>query len=125
VIAQQQIAQSAGGQHDEVFRLLIESVHDYAIFMLDPGGYITTWNRGAERITRYSASEIIGKHFSVFYPPQDVASGKPAWELLEATRDGRFEDEGWRIRGDGTPFWSNVVITAVRDASGTWWASVR
>jgi sigma-B regulation protein RsbU (phosphoserine phosphatase) len=110
--------QLAPAPHDDVFRMLVESVHDYAIFMLDPNGFITTWNAGAERIKGYAANEIIGKHFSVFYPPQDVSSGKPAWELEEAARVGRFEDEGWRLRNDGTRFWSNVVITAVRDSAG-------
>jgi sigma-B regulation protein RsbU (phosphoserine phosphatase) len=104
--------------HDHVFRLLVESVHDYAIFMLDPGGYISTWNAGAERIKGYTANEIIGKHFSVFYPPHDIAADKPGWELREAVREGRFEDEGWRIRKDGSRFWSNVVISAVRDSAG-------
>lgn len=105
-------------QHDHVFRMLVESVHDYAIFMLDPDGFITTWNAGAERIKGYTANEIIGKHFSVFYPPQDIAADKPAWELREAVREGRFEDEGWRIRKDGSRFWSNVIITPVRDPAG-------
>lgn len=105
-------------QQDHVFRLLVESVHEYAIFMLDPNGFITTWNAGAERIKGYTANEIIGKHFSVFYPPQDLAADKPGWELREAVREGRFEDEGWRIRKDGSRFWSNVIITAVRDSAG-------
>lgn len=86
--------------------------------MLDPRGHIVTWNLGAERIKGYSASEIIGKHFSVFYPAEDVAAGKPDWELVEAERDGRFEDEGWRLRKDGSRFWANVIITALRDSEG-------
>jgi PAS domain S-box-containing protein len=102
----------------EQFRLLVASVRDYAIFMLDPGGFITTWNLGAERIKGYAASEIIGSHFSTFYPPEEVAAGKPAWELTEAERVGRFEDEGWRVRKDGTRFWANVVITALRGPDG-------
>ncbi len=102
----------------EQFRLLVASVRDYAIFMLDPGGHIATWNLGAERIKGYAASEIIGRHFSVFYPPEDIAAGKPSWELAEAERLGRFEDEGWRLRKDGSAFWANVTITALRDASG-------
>jgi PAS domain S-box-containing protein len=105
-------------QHDEQFRLLVACVRDYAIFMLDPRGVIATWNSGAERIKGYAAHEIIGKHFSVFYPSEDVAADKPAWELREATRVGRHEDEGWRIRKDGSRFWANVVITAVRDSDG-------
>jgi PAS domain S-box-containing protein len=100
------------------FRLLVASVRDYAIFVLDTQGHVATWNLGAERIKGYAATEIIGRHFSVFYPPEDVARGKPAWELAEAEREGRFEDEGWRVRKDGTRFWANVIITALRDASG-------
>jgi PAS domain S-box-containing protein len=105
-------------QDDEQFRLLVASVKDYAIFMLDTQGYVTTWNLGAERIKGYAANEIIGKHFSTFYPPEEIAAGKPAWELREAEREGRFEDEGWRLRKDGTRFWANVVITALRDSAG-------
>jgi PAS domain S-box-containing protein len=102
----------------EQFQLLVASVRDYAIFMLDREGYITTWNLGAERIKGYDASEIIGRHFSVFYPPDDIADRKPAWELAEAERHGRFEDEGWRLRKDGSRFWANVIITALRDSDG-------
>jgi PAS domain S-box-containing protein len=100
------------------FRLLVETVRDYAIFMLDPTGHVATWNAGAERIKGYSADEIIGRHFSVFYPEERVAEGFPQYELEVAARDGRFEDEGWRIRKDGTRFWANVVITALRNAAG-------
>jgi PAS domain S-box-containing protein len=102
----------------EQFRLLLACVQDYAIFMLDPAGYVTTWNLGAQRIKGYEASEIIGRHFSIFYPPEQIAANKPAWELVVAEREGRFEDEDWRLRRDGTRFWANVVITAVRDAEG-------
>jgi PAS domain S-box-containing protein len=102
----------------EQFRLLVANVQDYAIFMLDPRGYVTTWNLGAQRIKGYEAHEIIGRHFSTFYPPEEVAANKPAWELVVAEREGRFEDEGWRLRRDGTRFWANVIITAVRDADG-------
>lgn len=102
----------------EQFRLLVASVRDYAIFMLDPGGHIATWNLGAERIKGYAAGDVIGRHFSIFYPPEDVAAGKPAWELTEAARLGRFEDEGWRLRKDGSAFWANVVITALRGEDG-------
>jgi PAS domain S-box-containing protein len=98
------------------FRLLVESVKDYAIFMLDPAGRVTTWNAGAEAIKGYRAEEILGRHFSVFYPPPAVASGWPARELEAALEAGRFEDEGWRVRKDGTSFWANVVITAIFDA---------
>jgi PAS domain S-box-containing protein len=100
------------------FKLLVESVKDYAIFILDPEGNVATWNPGAERIKGYRASEIIGKHFSVFYPPEDTASGKCEAELETATREGRFEDEGWRVRKDGSRLWANVTITALRDLQG-------
>lgn len=98
---------------EERFRILVESVQDYAIFMLDTSGHIVSWNIGAQKIKGYSADEIIGRHFSVFYPPEDIVGGKPAMELVVAARDGRIEDEGWRVRKDGTMFWANVVITAV------------
>ena len=103
---------------EERFRLIVQTVRDYAIFMLDPTGHIATWNAGAERIKGYRADEIIGKHFSVFYPAEDRDWDKPAWELREASRDGRFEDEGWRVRKDGARFWANVVITALHDDEG-------
>jgi len=102
----------------ELLRLLIEAVRDYAIFALDPEGYILTWNPGAQRFKGYTADEIVGQHFSIFYPPEDIEWGKPAWELVVAAREGRFEDEGWRLRKDGTRFWANVVITALRDETG-------
>ena len=102
-----------------IYQLMVESVRDYAIFMLDPNGYIASWNRGAQRIKGYTADEIIGRHFSVFYGPEDIAARKPEWELEIAGRDGRFEDEGYRIRKDGTTFWASVVITAVRDNDGS------
>jgi PAS domain S-box-containing protein len=98
-----------------IYQLMVESVRDYAIFMLDPAGYIASWNRGAERIKLYTASEIIGRHFSVFYPQSDIDAGKPAYELEVAAAEGTFEDEGIRLRKDGTAFWANVIITAVRD----------
>ena len=99
-------------------RLLVETVQDYAIFMLDVEGYVRTWNTGAKRIKGYEASEIIGKHFSIFYPEYDVSGGKPKRELEIATAEGRCEDEGWRIRKDGSRFWANVVITALRNSDG-------
>lgn len=98
--------------------LLVSSVIDYAIFMLDPSGYVLTWNEGAQRIKGYSASEIIGRHFSVFYPDEEARSRKPDWELEIAKREGRYEEEGWRVRKDGTRFWASVVITALRDETG-------
>jgi PAS domain S-box-containing protein len=106
-------------ESEERFRLLIENSIDYAIFMLNPEGYIASWNPGAQRSKGYTADEIIGRHFSVFYTPEAVASDWPGYELKEATRVGRFEDEGWRVRKDGSRFWANVVITALRGADGT------
>jgi len=103
---------------DGLLRILVESVRDYAIFVLDPTGHVMTWNRGAARLKGYSHDEIVGKHFSAFYQHDDVAAGKPAWELEVAERDGRVEDEGWRVRNDGSLFWANVIITAMRDADG-------
>jgi PAS domain S-box-containing protein len=105
-------------QSEERFRLLVESVRDYAIFMLDPNGLVLTWNAGAERFKGYRAAEIIGQHFSRFYPPDALARGLPEHELRVATDTGSFEDEGWRVRKDGSLFWANVVITAVRNAQG-------
>jgi PAS domain S-box-containing protein len=105
-------------RNDRAFPLLIESTTDYAIFMLDPNGVIASWNAGAERIKGYTKDEIIGKHFSIFYPPEAIARNWPATELERAARDGRIEDEGWRVRKDGTYFWANVVITALRDEEG-------
>jgi PAS domain S-box-containing protein len=103
---------------DERFRLLVEGVKDYAIFMLDPRGCVASWNIGAERIKGYRANEIIGQYFARFYPEEDVRAGKCEMELERASRDGRFEDEGWRVRKDGTRFWANVVITALHSNSG-------
>ncbi|MEU4724682.1 PAS domain S-box protein [Nonomuraea dietziae] len=103
---------------DRDLHLLVQSVVDYSIFMLDPDGRIVTWNEGAQRINGYTAQEIIGSHFSVFFPPEDVASNKPEWELMTATAEGRVEDEGWRVRKDGTRFWANVIITALFDETG-------
>lgn len=102
----------------EQFRLLVDSVTEYAIFMLDPAGYIVTWNAGAERLKGYSESEIVGKHFSLFYTPEDIQRGHPAEELAAAVSEGRYEEEGWRIRKDGSRFWANVVITPIRAADG-------
>jgi PAS domain S-box-containing protein len=105
-------------QSEERFRLIVQNVRDYGIFMLDSDGRVASWNEGAHRIKGYTADEIIGRHFSTFYPEEDVRSGKPPWELEVAKRDGRFEDEGWRLRKDGTRFWANVIITALRDGTG-------
>jgi PAS domain S-box-containing protein len=103
---------------EEKFRLLVEAVQDYAIFLLDTEGRVSSWNIGAERIKGYKASEIIGRHFSVFYPEEDVRSKKPERELKIAVEQGRVEDEGWRVRRDGSRFWANVVITALKDNFG-------
>jgi PAS domain S-box-containing protein len=104
---------------EDRYFLLIEAVQDYAIFMLDPAGNVSSWNPGAQRIKGYSHDEIIGRHFSAFYTDEDIAAGKPARELAIAAAEGRVEDEGWRVRRDGSRFWANVTISAVRDASGT------
>jgi PAS domain S-box-containing protein len=106
-------------QSEEKLRLMIASVSDYAIFMLEPDGRVASWNPGARRIKGYRPDEIIGTHFSRFYPPEDVEASKPAHELDTAAAQGRFEDEGWRVRKDGSRFWANVVISAVRDDGGT------
>ena len=101
-----------------IYRRLVEQAKEYALFVLDPGGRIMTWNLGAQRLKGYAEEEIVGQHFSVFYPPDAVARGWPAHELKVAAREGRFEDEGWRVRKDGSRFWANVVITALRDDNG-------
>jgi PAS domain S-box-containing protein len=103
---------------EQRFRLLVEAAQDYAIFMLDADGRVSSWNIGAKRIKGYEPSEIIGQHFSRFYPEVDVQAGKPQRELQDAMRDGRVEDEGWRVRKDGSRFWANVVITALRGEQG-------
>src|SRR3954451_21779745 len=105
-------------QSEQRFRLFVEAVRDYAIFMLDPEGNISTWNTGAERIKGYKPWEIIGQHFSVFYPEEDLKSRKPWHELEIAAKEGRVEDEGWRLRKDGSRFWANVIITAIKDENG-------
>ena len=103
---------------DEQFRLLVASVTDYAIYLLDPGGRVVSWNAGAERIKGYRADEIVGRNFSLFYPLEDRGAGKPQQALAQAAREGRVEAEGWRVRKDGSRFWAEVVITALRDAHG-------
>jgi PAS domain S-box-containing protein len=103
---------------DRVFRYLVDSVRDYAIFLLDTKGHVATWNPGAQRIKQYTSEEIIGKHFSIFYPAADRESGKPEMELAVAAETGRFEDEGWRLRKDGSRFWANVIIIRVNDEGG-------
>src|SRR5690242_4366383 len=102
----------------ELYRLLIESVRDYAIFALDATGHILTWNPAAQRLKGWTASEIVGKPFSMFYTPEEIAAGRPQHNLEVAAREGRVEDEGWRVRKDGSRFWASVVITALRDTKG-------
>jgi len=114
-LAQRKQYEDALRQNEERFRHLVEGVKDYAIFGLDAGGHIMSWNAGAQRIKGYAASEIIGSHFSRFYTPEDLARNWPAHELEVASVEGRFEDEGWRVRKDGSRFWANVVITALYD----------
>ena len=111
-------AEDALRQSEERFRLVVSNVKDYAILTLDPEGLVLSWNEGAEKIKGYTSEEIIGQHFSRFYSSEDVGNGKPAFELEQATNNGRAEDEGWRIRKDGSRFFANVVITALRDQMG-------
>ncbi|HET6345631.1 MAG TPA: PAS domain S-box protein, partial [Myxococcota bacterium] len=103
---------------EERFRLLVTSVRDYGIFMLDPNGVIASWNAGAERLNGYTADEAVGQHFSIFYPQEVRDQGHPAYELAEARTHGTYTEEGWRLRKDGRPFWASVLITALRDAHG-------
>src|SRR3954454_15841067 len=100
-------------------RLLVESQPDYAIFLLDPAGHVLTWNGGARRLKGYAADEIIGRHFSVFYPPEQMEDGLPGRILESARVNGRHEAEGWRVRKDGSRFWADVVVTSLRDETGT------
>ncbi|BCM22103.1 PAS domain-containing sensor histidine kinase [Mesorhizobium sp. J8] len=117
-ITERRAAHEALRQSERQFRLLVSGVTDYALFMLDPNGLVTSWNAGAERIKGYTAEEIIGQHFSLFYTEHDRAAGLPGRALHTATRDGRFETEGHRVRKDGTLFWANVVIDPIRDERG-------
>jgi len=111
-------AEAALRESEERFRLLVGTVRDYAIYMLDPTGHVMSWNRGAEQIKGYTAEEIVGKHFACFYTPEAVAAGTPATALATAAEQGRFEEENWRLRKDGSRFWADVVITAVRGDQG-------
>lgn len=115
-LTQQREAAETVRRSEERFRLLVQNVKEYAIFMLDPTGHIMTWNEGAQRIKGYTASEIVGQHFSIFYPEVDVAARKPERELAIATDTGVYKEDGWRVRKDGSLFWASVVITAVHDA---------
>jgi len=104
---------------EQRYRSLIEGVRDYAIFMLDPGGNVMSWNEGAKRLKGYTEREILGKHFSIFYPEETKNSGFPEFELGQAKKTGRFEDEGIRVRKNGTTFYANVIITAIFDSENT------
>ena len=117
-VTEERRASEARLELEERFRLLVTQVRDYAIFMLDPAGRISSWNAGAARLKGYEEAEILGRHFSVFYTPEDIASGKPARELEEALAVGRVEDEGLRLRKDGSSFLANVVITPLRNQDG-------
>jgi PAS domain S-box-containing protein len=111
-------AQKAASETEEQFRLLVQGVTDYAIFMLSPAGIVTSWNAGAERIKGYSRAEIVGQHFSCFYTNEDRAAGAPALILATAAKDGRVEREGWRVRKHGSRFWAHVIVDAIRDETG-------
>jgi formate hydrogenlyase transcriptional activator len=118
-ISRRKTAEEALRRSEDRFRLVVEAVKDYAIFMLDASGRVITWSPAAERLKGYRPDEIIGRHFSRFYTPEDLERGKPDMELKMAAEAGRYEDEGWRARKDGSRFWANVVITAIRDPDGT------
>jgi PAS domain S-box-containing protein len=113
-------AERPGGSlnEEDIYRLLVSAITDYAVYMLDPTGVVTSWNPGAQRFKGYQAHEILGQHFSRFYTDQDRATGLPSRALKIATEDGRFENEGWRLRKDGTRFWAHVVIDAIRNDAG-------
>ena len=118
-ITERKIAEEALRESEELFRLLVQGVTDYAIYMLSPTGVVTNWNSGAERIKGYTREEAIGLHFSAFYTEEDRAIALPAQTLAIAMRDGRFEKEGWRVRKDGTRFWAHVVIDVIHNELGT------
>ena len=117
-LSEKRIVEEKLRESEERFRLMVVGVRDYAIFLIDPNGIISTWNEGAERLKGYTSEQAVGRHFSMFYPEEDRETDKARYELDEATLTGRYEEEAWRIRRDGTRFWANVVITALRDKSG-------
>jgi PAS domain S-box-containing protein len=112
------VSKAGRAERRDLYRLLVESVGEYAIFALDPGGHILTWNAGARQIKGYTSAEILGKHFSIFYSPEEIAAGKPQRALEVAAAEGHVEDEGWRVRKDGSRFWASVAISALRDSRG-------
>ena len=118
-VTDRKIAERTLQESEERYRLLVQGVQEYAIFQLDPTGHVVSWNAGAERLKGYTAEEIIGKHFSIFYPSEDQLDEKPQHILARATQQGQSEDEGWRIRKDASRFWASVVVTALRDSAGT------
>jgi len=118
-LTDRKMAEETLKQSEQQFRLLVQSVTDYAIYMLAPDGRVTNWNLGAQRIKGYLPEEVIGRHFSMFYTPEDQAAGLPAWALEIATREGRFENKGWRVRKDGTRFLAHVVVDPIRGDTGT------
>ncbi|NHC25173.1 PAS domain S-box protein [Nocardioides sp. IC4_145] len=117
-VTEQRAAEAELHETEQRFRLLVEAVQDYAIFMLDPDGHVASWNAGAQRLKGYSAEDIVGRSFRTFYPPDKQAERHPEHELAIARREGRYEEEGWRVRKDGSRFWAHVTITAVHDADG-------
>lgn len=117
-ITERKLSENALRQSEDRFRLMVSSVQDYAIFMLDLDGHVETWNDGAQRLKGYTTEEVVGKHFSLFYVPEDLARGRPNQELQIARELGRFEDEGWRVRKDGSRYWANVIVTPIPDENG-------
>ncbi len=117
-ITEKKRAEDALKQSEESLRMIISNIKDYSVITLDPQGMVTGWNGAAERITGYRTEDILGKHLSIFYTPEDVAIGKPTTELEIATKSGRFEDDGWRVRKDGSQFWANAVVTLLQDQAG-------
>ncbi len=118
-LTERKLAEAELASSEAQFQLIVQSVTDYAIYVLNPQGYVTTWNAGAERINGYTSDEIIGENFSRFFTADDLASGGNTHALATATRDGRFEKEGWQVRKNGTRYWANVIIDAMHEDTGT------